>query len=78
MRNRGAQRDRRSMDMNIERMVVSKPTEAPFKNGGGETVFTERTAKRVLIAASALETPFGTLGFRGTRGMGKEGKGIAV
>lgn len=59
-------------------MVVSKPAEASFKDGGGEAVFTERTAERVLIAVSALEASFGTFGFRGTRGMGKEGKDMAV
>ena len=59
-------------------MVVSRPAETPFKNGGGEVVFTERTAERVLITVGALETSFGTFGLRGTRGMGKEGKDMTV
>lgn len=58
--------------------MLSKPAEAPFKNGGGEVVPTERTAGWVLIAVGALEIPFGTFGFRGTRRVGKEGKDMAV
>ena len=66
-------RYRRSTDVNTEWVVLSKPAEAPFKNGGGEAVSAERTAERVLIAVGVLETPFRTFGLRGTRGMGKEG-----
>lgn len=69
------QRCRRLADMDMEWMVVSKPAETPFKNGGGETVFAERTVERV---PTTLETPLGTLGSRGTRGMGKECKDIAT
>jgi len=71
-------RYRRSTDVKVEWMVVSKPAEAPFESGSGKAVSAERVAEQVLVAVSALETSFRALGLLGTGGMGKEDEDIAI